>query len=193
MVQFLDRHGLELIDIERVPIQHGSIIGTVQLKGARKPVKKSVFEFLELEAKRRLGEVETLREFAAKVQGLRQQTSSLVRKWKTSKASIAGFGAARSGPMLISQLGLAGAIEYIVDDHPQKVNRYSSGDGIPIVPTTELCRRMPDYTVILAWVHADKIIDSNREYLNRGGNFVVLSPETRVVGKSGNIPISSFG
>lgn len=41
---------------------------------------------------------------------------------------------------------------------------------------------MPAYTVILAWVHAAKIIENNREYLDREGYFVVLCPETRVVG-----------
>ena len=62
-------------------------------------------------------------------------------------------------------------------------------DGIPVVPTAQLYERMPDYTVILAWVHAQKIIDSNREYLDKGGHFVVLCPETRVVGKDGDVVI----
>ena len=187
MTQFLDRHGMELIDAERVPIQHGSLIGTVQLKGGKKKVGDSVRQLLALEAERRLGELETLRQFGARLKQLRERTTSLVRGWKSSRASIAGYGAARSGPTLISQLGLSGAIDYIVDDHPQKVGRHSSGDGIPILPTEELCKRMPDYTVILAWVHAQKIIDTNREYLDKGGHFVVLCPDTRVVGKEGDV------
>ena len=102
---------------------------------------------------------------------------------------MAGFGAARSGPTLICQMGLSDVIEYIVDDHPQKVGKYSSGDGILIVPTAELCQRMPDYTVILAWVHAERIIAHNQEYLEKGGRFVVLCPETRVIGRQGEILI----
>ena len=69
------------------------------------------------------------------------------------------------------------------------MNKFSSGDGIPIVPTAELLKRMPPYTVILAWVHAAKIIQSNPEYLARGGHFVVLCPETRVVGKDGDAKV----
>ena len=186
LVQFLGRHGMELIDIERAPIQHGSLIGAVQLKGGGRPVADSVHQLLDLEAKRRLDRPETLREFAGKLKQLRQRAEGLACAWKQSGATVAGYGAARSGPTLIAQLGLAGMIEYIVDDHPQKVGKYSSGDGIPIVPTAELCRRMPDYTVILAWVHAAKIIGSNQEYLDKGGHFVVLCPETRVVGKEGD-------
>jgi 2-polyprenyl-3-methyl-5-hydroxy-6-metoxy-1,4-benzoquinol methylase len=184
---FLERYGMELIHVERAPIQHGSLVGTVQIKGAKHQVNGSVKKLLDLEAQRGLDKVETLIQFGEKIQEQRARTSKLVSKWKRDKMSIAGYGAARSGPTLISQLGLSGAIEYIVDDHPQKVNKYSSGDGIPIIPTAELCRRMPDYTVILAWVHAAKIIENNQEYLEKGGHYVVLCPETRVVGKEGDV------
>ncbi len=186
---FLDRHGMELVDVERVPIQHGSLIGTVQRKGGKRSVSASVKQLLDLEAQRGLDKIETLKQFAGKIRQLRERTSKLVAEWKKGNVSVAGYGAARSGPTLISQLGLTGAIEYIVDDHPQKVNKYSSGDGIRILPTAELCKRMPAYTVILAWVHSAKIIETNREYLDKGGRFVVLCPETRVVGKDGDIAI----
>jgi hypothetical protein len=189
ITMFLDRHGMELIDVERVPIQHGSLIGTVQLKGGQRKIKDSVRQLLELEVKRGLDKLETLRQFGAQVQQQKERTRKLAQGWKQAKLSIAGYGAARSGPTLISQLGLTGAIDYIVDDHPQKVNRYSSGDGIQILPTAELCKRMPAYTVILAWVHAAKIIETNKEYLDGGGRFVVLCPETRVVGRDGDVKV----
>lgn len=190
LVRFLDRHGLELIKVERVAIQHGSLIGSVQLRGGKRSVDASVGELLALEARRGLDKLATLREFAARVYAQRDRMAALVQKWKQENIRVAGYGAARSGPTLISQLGLGGAIEFIVDDHPQKVNKYSSGDGIQIVPISELCRRMPKYTVILAWVHSAKIIESNKEYLERGGHFVVLCPETRVVGIEGEVSLN---
>lgn len=189
MVGFLDRHGLQLISAERERIQHGSLIGTAQLKGGKRPVEASVGKLLASEAERRLDDLQTLRNFDATVKQLRQRTMSLVEKLKKEGSKIAGYGAARSGPTLIAQLGLAGAIDYIVDDHPQKVGKYETGDGIPVVPTKELNARMPDYTIILAWVHSQKIIETNQEYLNKGGRFVVLCPQTRVVGKDGDVKI----
>jgi len=187
LVRFLDNHGLELIAVERAGIQHGSFIGTVQLKGGKRPVGESVRELLGLEEVRGLDRIDTLKQFDARVKQLRDKTVGLVEKWKREGASIAAFGAARSGPTLIAQLGLDGVIEFIVDDHPQKVGKYSSGDGIPIRPTAALTERMPDYAVILAWVHSAKIIETNREYLEKGGKFVVLCPKIRVVDKDGDI------
>jgi SAM-dependent methyltransferase len=186
MARFLDRHGLELIDVVRVPIQHGSLIGTVQLKGGARPVGPRVGQ---LERGRGLDRLDTLRQFAARLAELKVRTGRLAVGWKAQGLSIAGYGAARSGPTLIAQLGLDGIIDYIVDDHPQKVHRYSAGDGIQILPTAELGRRLPPYTVILAWVHAAKIIEANRAYLKAGGRFVVLCPETRIVGKDGDVRV----
>lgn len=189
MVDFLDRHGLELIAAERSPIQHGSLIGTVQLKGGRRPVESSVQELLDLEKSRQLAELSTFQDFNDKVKDLRQKTAKLIVDWKSDGKTIAGYGAARSGPTLIAQMGLKGALDFIVDDHPEKVGKFETGDGIAVVPTEQLTQRMPDYTVILAWVHAQKIIDSNQEYLQKGGHFVVLCPSTRVVGKDGDVRI----
>ncbi len=189
LVPFLERHGLELIAAERAPIQHGSLIGTVQLKGGRRPVQDSVRALLALETARGLDRVDTLKEFGARVRRLRSRTIGLVERVTGEGATVAAFGAARSGPTLIAQLGLSGAIAFVVDDHPQKVGRYMSGEGVPIHPTATLVERMPEYTVILAWVHAQKIIESHRDYLEKGGHFVVLCPETRVVGRDGDIQL----
>lgn len=186
---FLNKHDLELVKVKRVPIQHGSLIGVVQIKGGALKEDPSVQEFLDLEKKRNLDSIETLKAFGQKIELQKTKLKTLANEWRRNEFTVAGYGAARSGPTLISQLGLTGAIQYIFDDHPQKVGRFSSGDGIPIIHTRELLARMPAFTIILAWVHADKIIEANQEYLDRGGKFVVLCPEARIVSKNESISI----
>jgi len=181
MKQFLARFGMEIIDIKRVPIQHGSLIGAVQLVGGKRKINSSVDDLLKLERERGLDKPVTIKRFAKNLRKLRDDASILIEDWKQTNASVAGYGAARSGQTLISQLGFSGVIEYIVDDHPQKVFKYPAGDGIQVLPTKELYSRMPDYTVILAWVHAAKIIEKNQDYLDAGGKFVVLCPEIKIV------------
>jgi SAM-dependent methyltransferase len=181
MTQFLNRHGMELIDVERVMIQKGSLIGTVQKHGGPRPTAPIVAEMLDLEARLRLDQPETIRVFGDRLTKLKRETQALVAQWKRQGKTIAGFGAARSGPTLIAQLGLENVIEFTVDDHPQKVHKYTPGHHIEVLPTSELCKRMPDYVILLAWIHAEKIIASNRQYLEQGGHFVVCCPELQVV------------
>ena len=187
LVQFFETHGLELIDVDRSRNQHGSIIGTVQLKGGARMVGQSVRDLLKAEEEKALDKIETLKAFARRVSDLRSHTAALAEGWKGQGKTVAGFGAARSGPTLIAQLGLENKIDFIVDDNPNKIGRYSPGDGIPIMPTAALDTERPDYVVILAWVHAQYIVEHNRDYLENGGHFVVLCPETRVIGKNGEI------
>lgn len=181
MVGFMERHGMELISVSRSQIQHGSLIGVVQHKGGKYSIDGTVGKLLQIEENRQLDKVQTLYDFAERVKYQKAQMEAFVERLKAQGASVAGYGAARSGPTLISQMGLTDVIEYIVDDHPQKIGLYSSGDGIKILPTSDLYVKMPDYTVILAWVHAQKIIANNRRYLEEGGKFIVLCPNISVV------------
>ena len=183
MDKFLRAHGMELIDIERVNIQKGSVIGTAQpLNGPRK-IGQSVIDLLALEKERELDKPESVKKFAEKLSKMEDQTKALVAEWKKDGKVVAGFGAARSGPTLIAQFGFGDVIQYVFDDHPQKVNKLTPGDRIPVVPTSELNKRKPDYVVVLAWIHAKNIIASNQEYLDGGGKFVVVCPEVQVIGK----------
>ncbi len=180
--QFLARHGMEMIDVERVPVQGGSFLGTAQLNGGPHRLSPSVAELLELERQRGLDRPETIRTFSTRLDQLKKKARRLISEWQNRGATIAGYGAARSGPTLIAELGLGEAISFIVDDHPQKVNRYTPGHHLPVLPTDELCKRNPDYCFILAWVHAKKIIANNRQYLEQGGHFVLCCPKVEVIG-----------
>lgn len=182
MKRFLEGLGLQVIDVERVTIQMGSIIGTAQLAGGKRAVDPSVGALLALEEERRLDRPETIRGFETRLGELKRQVDALAAEWKRTGAKVAGYGAARSGPTLITQFGLGEVIEYLFDDHPQKVGKYSAAHGHLVVPTRELTERMPDYVVILAWIHAKKIIAANQDYLKRGGRFVICCPEVQVIG-----------
>jgi SAM-dependent methyltransferase len=180
--RFLEHHGMELIHVERADVQGGSLIGTAQHQGGPRQPTPAVGELIELETRRGLDKPPAIRAFSEHLKHLQRRMNMLLDKWQAGQAAIAGFGAARSGPTLMAQFKLGNVISYIFDDHFQKVNKFTNGDRIPVVRTAELLRRQPDYVVILAWVHADKIISGNLEYLRRGGRFVLCCPEVRVIG-----------
>ncbi len=181
MMQFLSSHGLELIDVKRVEVQHGALIGKVQLKGGPYHENKRVSELVSLEKERGLDRLETVQSLDKHLDELKIQANAFRAKVQNENALVAAYGAARSGQSLISQLQLDGIIEFIVDNHPQKIGKFPAGDGIPVVSTELLQTKKPDYTVILAWVHVKVIVANNRDYLQRGGVFVVLTPQLTLV------------
>ncbi|MEM7467414.1 MAG: class I SAM-dependent methyltransferase [Pseudomonadota bacterium] len=181
MARFLDAHGMEMIDLERNNIQHGSVVGVAQKKGGPRPAKPIVDEMLQEENARKLDKPEALEPFVSRLDDMKSRFQSLIKEWRENGASVAGYGAARSGPTLVAQFGIRDSIEYLLDDHPQKVGLFSPGDHHEVCPTSELLDRMPDYVIILAWIHGKNIIRNNLEYLKKGGKFVLCYPEVKVV------------
>ena len=165
-------------------MQHGAIVGTVQFPVRGRETMDSVKDLLALEAAYGLDKISTIQAFGERIQKTKDALRVLADQWDSNGSVIAGYGAAHSGPTLISALGLKGKLSYVFDDHKMKVGKFTAGDGLEVLPTAEINNLRPDYVVILAWVHADKIIRENQEYLDRGGKFVVLCPHFRVVSKA---------
>ena len=180
---FLKKFNLELIYVERNSFQGGSIVGVVQFINGPHSIDKSVKTFIEYERKNKFDQLKKIKSFSKKLNIVNDQLKDLIRKMILEKKEIAGYGAARSGTTLITEFNLGDKIKYIFDDHFQKVNKYSPGDLIQVIPTKKILEKMPDYTFILAWVHADKIISDNHEYLRKGGKFISILPKIQITTK----------
>jgi hypothetical protein len=180
---FLRRHGMELIDVDRVGIQGGSIIGTAQPLGGPRKIAPPVGELKALEDEKDLHNPATLREFSSKIETVRSEVTELINRLHADGKTIAGFGAARSGTFLIYHFNLGEKLGFIVDDSPDKQNLYSPGYHIAVFPTSMLYERKPDYAFILAWVHSRAIIQNHQRFLDEGGQFIVCFPRIQVVSR----------
>lgn len=183
LIKFTNAFNMEIINVERVSIQGGSLIVTAQIKGGPNKVSSSVKKLISLENKKKLDDIKTLTKFSKKISSLRNKLKEKFIKLKKNKKTIAGYGAARSGTTLITQMGLGKLIDYIVDDSTQKQGRYTPGDHIIVKPTNTLYKKKPDYVLILAWIHAKNIIKNNKKYLDQGGQFITCFPEIKYVKK----------
>jgi len=183
LIKFMNRFNMEIIDVERVTIQGGSLIGTVQIIGGPHKVSTSVNKLIELETKEKLDQPETIKSFATKIKKLKNELGNILTNYKNQGKTIAGFGAARSGTTLITQMGIGKLLDFIVDDSPEKQGKFTPGDHILVKSTNAIYEKKPDYLFILAWVHAKKIIENNKRYLDEGGHFIICFPEVRIIGK----------
>ena len=181
--KFFNNFDMELIDITRNNIQGGSLVGVVQFKKGKYKIDNSVQETLIIEQKKKIDEVETLKVFAKNLDITKQKVKSLFNEIVQQKKTIAGFGAARSGTTLITQMQIGNMIEYMVDDNETKQGKYSPGDHILVKPTNYIYENMPDYLVILAWVHSKNIISNHQKYLEMGGSFIVCFPKLEVISR----------
>jgi len=183
LIKFMKHNRMEIINVERVTIQGGSLIGAAQLAGGPHKISSSVKNLIEVEEKHKLDSPESLKDFAKKIGKLKSELGSLLNSYKKEGKTIAGFGAARSGTTLITQMGIGKMLDFIVDDSPEKQGKFTPGDHILVMPTDTIYKKKPDYLFILAWIHAKKIIRDNKKYVDDGGHFIICFPEVKIIGK----------
>ena len=179
VIALVERHGLVVADVELIPIHGGSLRLFIQHRGAE--VSPSVGALLADEQRRGVTKDFYYADFAQRVAALKSEVIALVARLRAEGASIAAYGAAAKGTVLLNHFGLDHTqIDFVADRSVQKQGRMMPGLGIPIVAAGELAVRRPDYTLLLAWNFADEIIGQQATYHEAGGQFIVPVPSVSV-------------
>jgi len=180
--QFFQAQGLELIEVTRVKTHGGSLRGIVQLSSGYRKVSKSVVNLISLESKLKLDKANTLKHYSNNIDKLKQQLQVLLYDLKQSGKNIVGYGAPAKATTLLYHFGLGpDMLDFIIDDSPLKQGLYSPGLHIPVLPSSALYEKNPDYILILAWNFSDPIIKNHLSFSKAGGKFIIPLPEVLIV------------
>jgi SAM-dependent methyltransferase len=181
MIHLFNRAGMEVVNVERVPLHHGQLRVFVQRKGDGL-VQSSVAKLLELECSLGLDKFSSYRRFAEKTQKIKRDLHKTLRQLQGEGKRLAGYGAPAKGNTLLSFLEIGPELlEYIADRSPLKQGLYTPGTHIPVVSPERLLEDQPDYVLLLAWNFVDEIIAQQLEYRRRGGKFIIPVPEVRII------------
>jgi hypothetical protein len=180
------RHGLVLVDVERLPVHGGSL--RVYFQRQDGPSSRAiqgrprVESFLNQEIGWGVSQFAFYQGFGKRVERLRQQLVSLLRDLKARGRSIAVYGASAKSATLLNYFGIGSEIlDYVVDRSTLKQGRYTPGTHLRIFGPERILETQPDYLLLLAWNFADEIIVQQAEYRQRGGKFIIPIPKLEVV------------
>ena len=176
------RTGMELISVERIKPQGGSIRVMAQKAGGNLPLNGSVEELVEFERSIGLDRASTLTTFGENIGHLGAKLRALLETLRSQGKAIAAYGAPTKAVTLLSHFQIGTEhLDFVVEDNPLKHGRFLPLSHIPVVPTAELYRRKPDFLLILAWNFAEPIMAMHRRYADSGGRFIVPMPDPRIV------------
>ena len=170
---------LYLNDIERLEI-HG---GSLRLFVARKEnVQEAVRILLKQEQKQSVDKFQYYEGFSDKVRNIRRKMRKLLHGKKQKGKTIAAYGAAAKGAIMLNFIGIGPeVINYVVDRNIHKQGKYMPGLHIPIFDPSRLVNELPDYVVILPWNFKDEILAQEAAFREKGGKFVIPIPEPVIV------------
>jgi SAM-dependent methyltransferase len=183
LVSFMQRHGLELVRVQRVE-SHGGSIRCYAAPAGNRPIDPSVGVLIAEEETAGLYDAATYTAYLNRINQLGKELRELIVRLRGEGKRVAGFGAPAKATTLMYQFGLtAKDLDYIIDDSPLKQGLYSPGRFVPVVDSSVLndAARRPDYLVILAWNFAQPIIKKQRPYQQAGGKFIVPIPQLQIV------------
>ncbi|ANN20068.1 SAM-dependent methyltransferase [Amycolatopsis orientalis] len=174
------RNGLELVDVERIPVHGGEVRYTLALAGARKPTE-AVAELLAWEAERKLSEFATLERFAANVKKVKEDLIALLTKLRAEGKRVVGYGATAKSATVTNFCGITpDLVEFISDTTPAKQGKLSPGQHIPVREYREFADDHPDYALLFAWNHADEIMNAEQAFRDAGGQWIRYVPNVHV-------------
>lgn len=181
LVKFLKKHNLEVIEVERVETKGGSLRGIAQKIGGKRPVSAKVQERADMEEKVGLEAVEFYRDFASRMEAVRDDLVKLLTQLKNEGKSIAGYGASVGVTTLLYYYGADKFLNVLYDDNPIKQGLYSPGHHIPVRPSEEIYKQDPDYIICFPWRYKDQIIKKHQKFIESGGRFIIPLPAVEIV------------
>ena len=190
----LDQHDLQIVDCQLNDINGGSFRIYIRKNNAdpttfaaapyRDVAHFRVHSILAHEQTLKLTDPQTYHDFHKKACALRDQTLAFMKAERAKGKKIWAYGASTKGNTLLQWWGIDNAlIDGIAERQPTKYGLKTVGSNIPIASDEDMRKANPDYLLVLPWHFIESFIRREREFLNRGGKFILPCPYFEVIGK----------
>ncbi len=182
----LDRHGLKVHGIEFNDVNGGSIRLFLRREEAG-PVPGEVQQTIRAveEREERLGlatDAPYLR-FKERALKVSRELRSLLADIRLSGKTVYIYGASTKGNTILQYCGIDRTIiPKAADRNPDKWGKKPLGTNILIISEEQARRESPDYFLVLPWHFIEGFKRREREFLARGGKFILPLPEVRIIG-----------
>lgn len=177
------RAGLDIYDVEMLPVQGGSLRIYVSHPGNFKT--SGHFNNLEKEElESGFDKIETYEIVSRKADELKKALLTLLEKIKKEGKSVAAYGAPAKGNILLNYFGIGeNYLDFIVDKSPAKRGLYTPGTHLPVNDLSKIYEDAPDYLLVLCWNIANEVINMKEleSWRRQGGKFIIPIPQIKIL------------
>jgi SAM-dependent methyltransferase len=158
LVRLFSDHDLRIFDVKEIPTHGGSLRVSVchtesSFKGTRS-VENVMLKEIEYDPRK----TEIIEKFQLNVESVVTQLRHEVSQILSAGQKIAAYGAAAKGNTLLNTTKIDWTqILYVVDNNPNKQNKFLPGSHIPVVSPEVFISHPPDVLLVLPWNLAAEI------------------------------------
>jgi SAM-dependent methyltransferase len=182
LMKLFEMYGMKIVDVRKDEIHGGSIRVYAGHAESTYAVHPRVEKHITEENLKKLHLKSTYDEFARRVKVIKRDLVSFLKRIKKEGKSIIGYGASAKGNVLSNYCGITSdLLDYVVDSTPYKHGKYTPGTHNPIFPESKLDKETPDYALLMSWNFAAEIIEKQKKYRERGGQFIITIPYLKIV------------
>ncbi len=175
----LEKHGLNIFDVEYNDVNGGSVRVYAQ-KGKARKRESSVTKFMSDETI--LLEKLPIERFGIRILERKSELLKLISEIKNNNKSIYVLGASTKGNTLLQYYGLGSTIiDKALEVNEDKFGRRTIGTNIPIVSEEDGLKDNPDYLLVLPWHFKDFFVAKFETYITNGGKLIFPLPEVVIV------------
>ncbi len=176
-------HGLELFHVASQGTHGGSMRYHLCRKGVH-PIRESVRQQLSKEKELGLDDVRAYERFKASCERNKKDLFQLLTTLKSEGKRVVGYAATSKSTTVLNYCGIGPElIEYISDTTPLKQDKFSPGMHVPIKSYEAFKANPPDYAVLFAWNHAKEVFEKEKDFVERGGRWILFVPRAEVLQK----------
>ena len=163
ILHFFESSEMKVYKVKEVDT-HGGSLRVYVSKDENKRMHKSINQYLELEKKYKLTELETYLKFGKKVENIKLNSLEKINKILDKNKKIIGYGAPAKATTILNYFGLTNEhIELTIDDNKLKQGKFIPGTNIQIKSINDVDPLNYDYVLVLAWNFFDQIKEQNKE------------------------------
>ena len=177
----LEKHGMEVFDVEERTLNGGSFRTYIAFKGKHKKTK-AVLKMERSEKRLKLNNKKIYLDFAKRIKDNKENVLNFIKKQNGLGKLVYLYGASTRGNTLLQYFKLNNKlITKAVERNPEKWGKIIASVGIPIISEEEARKDKPDYMLVLPWFFKEEFLQREKKYLENGGHFIFPLPKLNVI------------
>ena len=178
------KHNMKVFDVEKIDSQGGSIRCFLSNKNSSERISRKVLQIVKEEHKLGLNSSIKLKKFKVKILLHIKKLKKLLENLKKKQKRISIYGASGKGQALMQFCNINNKIvDYVFDKSSLKQGCFTPGTNIKIKNPVEIKKTNIQYLLLLSWNLKKEIIKQEKNFIQKGGKFIIPFPSPKIVQK----------